>query len=71
MALGSATVGNIRGMTLVQRHAELVFAECTLLKVRPLLFSFERLMTGLTSIMKGGSRYHLLWRFHRFSQRSY
>ena len=40
MALGSATVGNVKSMNLVQRHAELVFAECTLLKVRT--FHFHR-----------------------------
>lgn len=30
---GSTSVGSIKNMTLVQRHAELIFAECTLLKV--------------------------------------
>ncbi|BGP28476.1 hypothetical protein JCM10296v2_000211 [Rhodotorula toruloides] len=32
IAKGSTSVNSIRAMTLVQRHAELVFAECTLLK---------------------------------------
>ncbi|GJN90607.1 hypothetical protein Rhopal_003619-T1 [Rhodotorula paludigena] len=32
IAKGSASVHSIKSMTLVQRHAELVFAECTLLK---------------------------------------
>lgn len=33
LTLGSTGVGSIKSMTLVQRHAELIFAECTLLKV--------------------------------------
>lgn len=33
IAKGSTSVNSIRAMTLVQRHAELIFAECTLLKV--------------------------------------
>jgi len=33
IAKGSTSVNSIRSMTLVQRHAELIFAECTLLKV--------------------------------------
>ncbi|GAA5897205.1 hypothetical protein JCM8208_003754 [Rhodotorula glutinis] len=32
LAKGSTSVQSIKNMTLVQRHAELVFAECTLLK---------------------------------------
>lgn len=32
LAKGSASVHSIKQMTVVQRHAELVFAECTLLK---------------------------------------
>ncbi|TNY22156.1 hypothetical protein DMC30DRAFT_393124 [Rhodotorula diobovata] len=32
IAKGSTSVASIKAMTLVQRHAELVFAECTLLK---------------------------------------
>ncbi|GAA5877339.1 hypothetical protein JCM16303_006247 [Sporobolomyces ruberrimus] len=32
IAKGSTSVNSIRSMTLVQRHAELIFAECTLLK---------------------------------------
>ncbi|GAA6058492.1 hypothetical protein JCM10212_006931 [Sporobolomyces blumeae] len=32
IAKGSTSVNSIRAMTLVQRHAELIFAECTLLK---------------------------------------
>lgn len=32
LAKGSTSVGSIKSMTLVQRHAELIYAECTLLK---------------------------------------
>ncbi|GAA5827210.1 hypothetical protein JCM11251_001170 [Rhodosporidiobolus azoricus] len=32
LAKGSTSVHNVKAMTLVQRHAELVYAECTLLK---------------------------------------
>lgn len=39
---GSTSVHSIKTMSLVQRHAELVFAECTLLKVR--LFSLLSLL---------------------------
>jgi hypothetical protein len=34
LAKGSTSVSSIKSMTLVQRHAELVYSECTLLKVR-------------------------------------
>lgn len=34
LATGSTSVASVRDMNLVQRHAELIFAECTLLKVR-------------------------------------
>lgn len=34
IAKGSASVASVRSMTPVQRHAELVYAECTLLKAR-------------------------------------
>ena len=33
-ARGAPTVAHIKSMSVVQRHAELVFAECTLMKVR-------------------------------------
>jgi hypothetical protein len=33
IAKGSTSVASIKSMTVVQRHAELIFAECTLLKV--------------------------------------
>lgn len=33
LATGSTSVASIRSMSLVQRHAELIYAECTLLKV--------------------------------------
>ena len=38
IAKGSTSVNSIRSMTLVQRHAELIFAECTLLKVSCFLY---------------------------------
>lgn len=34
LAKGSTSVASIKSMTRVQRHAELVYSECTLLKVR-------------------------------------
>ncbi|BGP52632.1 hypothetical protein JCM8202v2_000188 [Rhodotorula sphaerocarpa] len=37
IAKGSASVASVRSMTPVQRHAELVYAECTLLKARAVL----------------------------------
>lgn len=34
LAKGSTSASSIKSMTVVQRHAELIWAECTLLKVR-------------------------------------
>lgn len=44
---GSTSVGSIKGMNLVQRHAELIFAECTLLKV-PWHYAFPSVVVCIT-----------------------
>lgn len=65
IAKGSTSVHSIKSMTSVQRHAELVYSECTLLKVGS--FSPDCLsssaMRAHFSLIVGCARHHLLWRF--------
>lgn len=68
LATGSTSVGSIRSMTVVQRHAELVFAECTLLKVS--LFTEHLLELWTHRIFSGCRRDHLFRRFHVVHQGS-
>ena len=48
IAKGSTSVGSIKAMSRVQRHAELVYSECTLLKASHMLVRMSlRLLTPL------------------------
>ena len=60
IAKGSASVASVRSMTVTQRHAELVYSECTLLKVPSPRSMWTALIARLISlrVCRRSSRWH-------------
>ena len=59
LAKGSTSVSSIKSMTLVQRHAELVYAECMLLKaVLGIIYSGDFVACASQAITSAHESYH-------------